>query len=95
MYRIADIPFEENLVCVTANYTKKDDGHVLVDNSGYNCKTKSDTQSLGDAEFRGKTTVGKLGVCRLIILRPYNSGRAGQILRMATARQLRRSHDRL
>jgi apolipoprotein D and lipocalin family protein len=78
MYRIADVSFEKNLVCVTANYTKKDDGHVLVDNSGYNCQTKENSQKLGDAKLRGKATEGKLGVCRqIMILCPYNSGRAG------------------
>jgi len=62
MYRIADVSFEKNLVCVTANYTKKTNGHVLVDNSGYNCKTKKDSKQLGDGKFRGKATEAKLGV---------------------------------
>jgi len=62
IYRLEDVPFEKNLACVTANYTKKDNGHVLVDNAGYNCKTKKDSDQKGDAKFRGKATEGKLGV---------------------------------
>jgi len=62
MYRIANVAFEKNLVCVTANYTVQTNGHAQIENSGYNCKTKKDESQKGDAKFRGKKTVGKLGV---------------------------------
>ena len=61
-FRVDGVPFEANLICVTANYTAMANGRVRVENAGVNCKTSKPSLAKGEAKFRGKKNVGKLGV---------------------------------
>ncbi|MGD8560266.1 MAG: lipocalin family protein, partial [Gammaproteobacteria bacterium] len=61
-YEIArmDHSFERNLIKVTANYSRRDDGGVDVINRGYNVKTKEWEQADGKAYFVSSPDVGHL-----------------------------------
>jgi apolipoprotein D and lipocalin family protein len=63
-YEIArmDHSFERNLIKVTANYSRRDDGGVDVINRGYNVKTKEWEQADGKAYFVSSPDVGHLKV---------------------------------
>lgn len=63
-YEIArlDFRFERNLNNVTAQYSLKDNGHIKVDNQGYDYVKNKRKQSIGEARFRGAEDVGELKV---------------------------------
>lgn len=52
-YEIArlDFKWEKNMEQVTAEYSLKDNGHIKVDNKGYNYVKKEWKQSIGEARF--------------------------------------------
>ena len=60
-YEITKIPnrFEKNLINVTANYTLKENGRIIVLNSGFNTKKNKQQDAIGEAKVNGP---GKLGV---------------------------------
>ena len=57
-----DFKFEKNLNNVTANYTLKNNGSILVDNRGYNYVKKEWKQSIGKAKFVDGDDVARLKV---------------------------------
>lgn len=63
-YEIArlDFRFERNLNNVTAQYSLKDNGHIKVDNQGYDYVKNKRKQSIGEARFRRAKDVGELKV---------------------------------
>lgn len=63
-YEIArlDYRFEKNLNNVTAQYSTKDNGHIKVDNQGYDYVKNKQKQSIGEARFRGSENVGELKI---------------------------------
>lgn len=63
-YEIArmDFRFEKNLNNVTAEYSTKENGHIKVDNKGYDYVKDKQKQSIGEARFRGAENVGELKV---------------------------------
>lgn len=63
-YEIArfDFRFEKNLNQVTANYSKKDNGTIKVDNRGFDYKKGEWKESIGEAKFVGDPSVAALKV---------------------------------
>ncbi|MBB3190500.1 lipocalin family protein [Halomonas cerina] len=63
-YEIArlDHAFEEGLDCVTADYTRRDDGGIRVVNRGVNLTTGETDVAEGKAYFIGDEDVGRLKV---------------------------------
>ena len=63
-YEIArfDFRFEKNLNNVTAEYSMKENGHIKVDNRGYDYLKKEWKQSTGEARFVGNENVARLKV---------------------------------
>ena len=63
-YEIArfDFRFEKDLNNVTATYSLLENGHIKVDNRGYNYITKEWKQSIGEARFIENENVARLKV---------------------------------
>lgn len=63
-YEIAriDFKYEKDLDQVTANYSKKENGRIKVDNQGYNYVEKKWKQSIGEAKFVGSEKEARLKV---------------------------------
>lgn len=63
-YEIARIDFkwEKNMDQVTAEYSMKENGHIKVDNKGYNFVKKEWKQSVGEARFVENENLGRLKV---------------------------------
>lgn len=72
-YEIARLPmpFEKNLDNTTANYAKKDNGHIQVINRGHNYKTGKWKQSEGEARFLGDPSKAALKVA---FFKPFWAG---------------------
>ncbi|MEN8839433.1 MAG: lipocalin family protein [Flavobacteriales bacterium] len=69
-YEIARLPntFEKNLKCVTANYSLKDNGGILVTNKGYNTKKEKWEEANGNAKI---PNLEKPGEIRVSFFRPF------------------------
>jgi len=63
-YEIAriDFKFEKNLNNVTAEYTKKDNGYIKVDNKGYDYVKNKWKESIGEARFVQDPRIARLKV---------------------------------
>lgn len=63
-YEIArlDFKWEKDLEQVTAEYSLKDNGHIKVDNKGYNYVKKEWKQNIGEARFVNDENTGRLKV---------------------------------
>lgn len=63
-YEIArlDFKWEKNMEQVTAEYSLKDNGHIKVDNKGYNFVKKEWKQSIGEARFVDDEKTARLKV---------------------------------
>lgn len=63
-YEIAriDFRFEKNLNNVTAEYSPKVNGHIKVDNKGFDYTKNEWKQSVGEARFVGKDNIGRMKV---------------------------------
>lgn len=72
-YEIArlDFKYEKNLTYVTANYSRGEEGMIVVDNRGYNYVSKEWKQSVGKARFVRDPQVGRLKVS---FFGPFYSG---------------------
>jgi|SaaInl59LU_5_DNA_1037362.scaffolds.fasta_scaffold36756_2 apolipoprotein D and lipocalin family protein len=69
-YEIARLPnsFEKNLKCVTANYSLKDNGGVLVVNKGFNTENEKWEEATGNAKVPNPEKPGEI---RVSFFRPF------------------------
>ncbi len=72
-YEIArkDFKYERNLNNTTAEYSLNENGHIRVENRGYNTVKKKWTKAIGKAKFVGDADVAKLKVS---FFGPFYSG---------------------